>query len=79
MSQKDVQRVIGRLVTDESFRHRFAQDPCAVLSEIVGCGLELTALEQQALASIHPAHAEHFADMIDPRIQKVRVDREDKP
>ncbi len=76
MSQRDVQRVIGRLVTDEAFRHRFSEDPGAVLQEVTDCGLELTALERQALASIHPAHAERFADMIDPRIQKVRVDRE---
>jgi hypothetical protein len=70
MSQRNVERIIGRLVTDEEFRLRFAADPGAVLRDIAGCGLELTRLELQALAAIDPAQIERCAQSIDPRIQK---------
>ena len=55
MSQRGVERVIGRLATDEEFRRRFAENPAAILQEAIACGVELTSLEVQALASIDPA------------------------
>ena len=70
MSQCSVERVVGRLLTDEAFRRRFTEDPVAAIREIVGRGVELTSLEIQALASIDPRQAARFADAIDPRIQK---------
>ena len=71
MSQRNVERVIGRLVTDEGFRRRFAADPSEVLQEMMETGCELTCLEQRAISSIDPEVAARFADAIDPRIQKV--------
>ena len=71
MSQRNVERVIGRLITDEGFRHRFANDPLAALDEMTQYGVELSGLELKALASISPDRAEQFADSIDPRIQKI--------
>lgn len=76
MSQRNVERVIGRLVTDEGFRRRFAADPSEVLQEMMETGCELTCLEQRAIASIDPDVAGRFADMIDPRIQKVNANGE---
>jgi len=76
MSQRNVERVIGRLVTDEGFRLRFAADPGEVLQEMIECGCELTCLEQRAIASIDPEVAARFADAIDPRIQKVNTQGE---
>lgn len=73
MSQRSVERVIGRLVTDEEYRRRFTEDPVAVLEEMCECGMELTVLEMRALASIDPALVARFADAIDPRIQKVCI------
>jgi len=73
MSQRNVERVIGRLVTDEGFRRRFAADPAEVLHEMLETGMELTCLEQKAIASIDPDVAARFADAIDPRIQKVNA------
>lgn len=70
MSQSNVERVIGRLVTDEEFRSRFEEDPRAVLREVTDLGVELTCLELQALASIDPRLAARIAEAIDPRIQK---------
>ena len=71
MSQRNVERVIGRLVTDEAFRYRFAEDPDAALREMIECGAELTCLELQALASVDPRLVERIAKAIDPRIQKI--------
>lgn len=76
MSQRNVERVIGRLVTDEGFRRRFAADPSEVLHEMMETGCELTCLEQRAIVSIDPEVAAKFADAIDPRIQKVNSNDE---
>lgn len=73
MSQRNVERVIGRLVTDEGFRRRFEADPAGVLQEMQETGCELTCLEQRAIASIDPDLVAQFADSIDPRIQKVNT------
>lgn len=70
MSQRNVERVIGRLVTDEAFRHRFETDPGAVLREVTECGVELTPCERHALASLELRAARRFAEAIDPRLQK---------
>jgi hypothetical protein len=73
MSQRSVERVIGRLVTDEAFLRRFAEQPEVVLRETVGCGLELTASELQALAAIDALAVRRFAEAIDPRLQKTDI------
>ena len=70
MSQRNVERVIGRLVTDEAFRRRFAADPASTLSGIAGDGLELNDCERGALAVLDPRAVERFADSLDPRLQK---------
>jgi hypothetical protein len=74
MSQRNVQQVIGRLVTDEAFRHRFEESPGAALAEMIVCGLELTTIELLALASIDRSVVARFAEAIDPRIQRIAVD-----
>lgn len=73
MSQCNVERVIGRLVTDDGFRRRFAQDPGATLRELVERGLELNACEERALAALDARRLARFAETLDPRIQKVEV------
>ena len=78
MSQRNVERVIGRLITDEGFRRRFSADPRAALEDLTSCGLELTGIELVALASIDPSLPERFADAIDPRIQRADI-RTDLP
>jgi len=70
VSQCNVERVVGRILTDEAFRRRFALDAVAALHELIGRGFELTSLEIHALTSIDPNRAARFADTIDPRIQK---------
>ncbi|MGH9462871.1 MAG: Os1348 family NHLP clan protein [Vicinamibacteria bacterium] len=73
MSQRNVQQVIGRLVTDEAFRRRFEESPGAALAEMIVGGMELTAIELLALASIDRRYVAQFAEAIDPRIQKIAV------
>jgi hypothetical protein len=73
MSQRSVERVIGRLVTDEAFRRKFAERPEGTLRETVDCGLELTACELQALAALDTRVLEQFAEAIDPRLQKTDI------
>jgi hypothetical protein len=60
MSQRNVERVIGRLVTDEAFRRQFVSDPLAVLNDC----------EVRALAAIDLQAVARFTDAIDPRLQK---------
>jgi putative modified peptide len=73
VSQRNVETLIGRLVTDEAFRRRFAEDPGEALRKITECGVELTDLELRALASIDARSAEQFAEAVDPRIQKIDI------
>lgn len=70
MSQSNVERVVGRLVTDEAFRRRFAADPSAVLRELTASGWELTECELRVLSAFDARIAARFARAIDPRIQK---------
>jgi hypothetical protein len=73
MSQRSVERVIGKLVTDEAFRRRFAVDREGALRDSVGCGLELNACEREALASLDIRLLERLAQAIDPRLQKTEI------
>lgn len=70
MSQRNVERVIGRLVTDEAFRRRFSRDPADTLRSLTDIGIDLTVCELQALVAIDPGLVTRFADAIDPRLQK---------
>ncbi|HEY6323138.1 MAG TPA: Os1348 family NHLP clan protein [Thermoanaerobaculia bacterium] len=71
MSQRNVELVLGKLATDEDFRHRFAASPEAALSEAAGGGLDLTPVEQRALIDLEVGACERFAACLDPRIQKI--------
>ena len=81
MSQRNVERVIGRLVTDEKFRRRFESDPVKTLEEMAAAGAELTDVEKRALAGLDARVVARFADAIDPRLQKICLteDRSDGP
>jgi hypothetical protein len=70
VSQFTVEQVIGRLVTDEGFRRRFAADPGRAIEEVACCGRALNDCESQALQRLDPAPFERFAEAIDPRLLK---------
>jgi len=75
MSQRTVESVIGRLVTDEDFRRRFSERPAAVIDELIASGTELTPVERRALLDLDAAACEQFADRVDARLQKICLRR----
>ena len=70
MSQKIVQMIIGRLVTDEEYRVRFLDDPRAFLLTLRDQGFELTRKEIDALIRTDPALWPEAADRIDADLQR---------
>lgn len=70
MSHRGVESVLGRLATDPAARRRFREAPVATLRSLVNLGLELSAVEIDALRSVAPAALERFARALDPRLQK---------
>jgi hypothetical protein len=73
MSQKSVEIVLGKLVTDEEVRGRFRAAPLEVLESVRRAGWDLSAVETEALRSLDPAALERFALSLDPRLQKASL------
>jgi hypothetical protein len=73
LSQRSIELLIGRLVTDEAFRISFLKDPAVTLGEFIESGHELTAVEIQALAASSPLFWREVAERLDPRLQKVTL------
>jgi len=70
MSQKTVQLVIGRLVTDEELRVRFAERPLQTVTERREQDFELTGDEIDALVRSDPNVWLSMARRIHPRLQR---------
>jgi hypothetical protein len=68
LSQRIVEQIIGKLVTDEGFRRRFGGDSRAAIGEVARCGCHLTAYEWQALSRLDPQRFDRFAEALDPRL-----------
>jgi hypothetical protein len=77
VSQRHVERVIGRLLTDEGFREQYAADPVATLRDLRACGLELTEVEIRALAGLDLGAFAACADAVDPRLRKLCIRKGD--
>lgn len=73
MSQIHVERVIGRLATDEELRERFIRDPGAVLAELIAQGFELNPCELRSIARMDPDELARFAEAIGPRLQRAAL------
>ena len=73
MTQRSVEMVIGRLVTDEEFRDMFLNDPHQALSELLERGVHLTPGEIAALVSTDPSVWMRVADEVDGRLQKANL------
>ena len=70
MAHRSIEILIGRLITDEAFRHAFVSDPAAVLALFIESGYHVTEVEATALTSIHRDVWHRIAEQIDPRLQK---------
>ncbi len=70
MAQRNVEIVIGRLVTDEAFRAMFIRDPAATLTQFIEWGYDLTPLEVAALEATDPRLWTRTAEQIDLRLQR---------
>lgn len=75
MTQRCIEMVIGRLLTDELFREKFLSDPHWALADLLEQGTHLTQLEIVALVAIDTALWERVAEEIDPRLQKASLKR----
>jgi hypothetical protein len=73
VTQRCIESVIGRLVTDEEFRTTFLADPHKALSELLERGTHLTHAEIAALIATDTDLWTHVAEQIDPRLQKASL------
>jgi N-acetylglutamate synthase/N-acetylornithine aminotransferase len=73
MTHRNVETLIGRLITDSLFRRRFLENPRQVLSEFRQHGFELTTVENDALAGMDTVAMKAFAEAVDRRIQRVEL------
>src|SRR5262245_59319329 len=73
MTHRNVEILIGKLATDAALGRRFANDPAAVLNELERQGLELTAVEIDALSSTDVAAIQTITRALDRRIRKAAL------
>lgn len=73
MSQRNVELLIGRLLTDEEFRQTFVSDPEGALRHMLESGTHLTHSEIAAMVAIDSKLWRRVADKIDPRLQKAAL------
>lgn len=70
MSQRSVEWLLGRLLTDEELRTRFIRQPAETLGDLQQQGWALSAAEIDALLSSSPAMWRELASRIPSRLQR---------
>jgi hypothetical protein len=70
VSQRAIEIIVGRLVTDEAFRKAFERDPRHTLEQLLAQGVGLTETEIVALIETRPTLWAEMGDQIDPHLQK---------
>ncbi len=70
MSQRNVQLIIGRLVTDEDLREQFLRAPANTLEELSERGWDLTRGEIDALLETDAQLWARIARKLSPRLQR---------
>ncbi len=74
MSQTDVERTLGRLLTDAAFRQGFFQDPdraCLLL------GVRLAPHELEALLRVPRRRLGNLSEKLDDRICRLHIEHAD--
>jgi hypothetical protein len=77
MSHRTIERVIGRLLTDEELRLKFTRFPKRTLAELSDQGWELSRLEVDALLTTEIRLWSDAAARIDPRLQRCSLKAQD--
>jgi hypothetical protein len=75
MSQRDVERTLGRLLTDAGFRRDFFQNPARACLEL---GLQLARHEVDALLRLPPERLAILAAQLDDRICRLDIENFDR-
>ncbi|MQA30747.1 MAG: hypothetical protein GEU82_13075 [Luteitalea sp.] len=75
MSQRSVEILIGRLMTDEQFRDQFVGDRLQAIEGFLQSGYELTETEIAALRQTSTALWAEAAEQLDPRLRKASFTR----
>jgi hypothetical protein len=70
MSQRCVESLLGRILTDDEFRKSFFPIGPASFELAAGYGLELTPVERSALSSLQRRRFDFIAQSLDPRISR---------
>lgn len=76
MSQQAVERTLGKLLTDESFRDRFLTAPRKAALQV---GLRLSDIELAALSGLSRSALWSFSASLDPRICRLCPESEFSP
>ncbi len=72
MSQRDVDRTLGRLLTDQGFRDDFFRDPAQAC---LGLGIQLTPHEVEALLRVPRPALVSLGARLDDRICRLHLQR----
>jgi|ERR1700687_1670219 len=73
MSQRGVEGLLGRLITDGGFRERFYEEPAAIC---VDEAMDVTTRELEAILALKQPRIEDFAKLLDSRIVRAVVSGE---
>jgi hypothetical protein len=73
-----IERIIGRLLTDEELRLKFTRSPRRTLAELGEQGWELTRIEVDALLTMEIRLWSEVAARIDPRLQRCSLKTEEE-
>ncbi len=76
MSQAGVERILGKLITDEDFRARFFRQPEAAT---FAAGVRMSPAELDALRHISIDALAEFSLSLDPRVCRLCVEVETHP
>jgi hypothetical protein len=70
MSQRCVELLLGKILTDETFRQSFFPVQASSFEMAAACGLELTSVERSALSTLRLRRFDFIAQSLDPRISR---------
>jgi hypothetical protein len=73
MSQRGVERTLGKMVTDPGFREHFLREPA---SAALAIGVELTPEETAALSRVPQQALAELSTRLDDRICKLHIRQE---